>query len=424
MIYSSKTCRMASGRLSFNAVKILFVCIVLTISTLKAQPPSHDPSTMVTSGGRYWIFTTGDGVWCMSSSNVNFTDWRAEPTPYTKTSWPSWIKTYVPNFAGTFWAPEVVYVNNQYRLYYSCSTFGSKNSCIGLATASSLSGPWTDQGVVVYSNAGTSENAIDPAIYAGSYLVYGSFFGGIRLAAISSTGKPRNSTRYALASGDCEAPYILKNGSYYYLFINRGACCQGINSTTYRIQVGRSTSITGPYLDKNGNDLNNGGGTNLVVTTGRYIGPGHFGYGQGKVTYHFYDGNDNGNAKLRITTLSWSNGWPVVSGGGARIGIDEQLAEDDLKTELSEIVSFFPNPVKENILTVRTRLQEQATVQVKLMDLKGNEVYTEELGVRAADELDHEINVSTLKKGIYIIHLTRENTDGKAKTISSRVTIE
>jgi hypothetical protein len=216
----------------------------------------------------------------------------------------------------------------------------------------------------------------------------------------------------------------MKNGSYYYLFINRGSCCQGVNSTSYRIQVGRSASITGPYLDKNGNDLNNGGGTNLVVTTGRYIGPGHFGYGQGKVTYHFYDGNDSGNAKLRITTMSWSNGWPVVSGSGARVGIDEQLAEDDLKAELSEIVSFFPNPVRENILTVRTRLQEEATVQVKLTDSRGNEVYTKELGICTADALDHEINISTLKKGIYIIHLTKQNPEGKAKTISSRVSIE
>lgn len=61
-----------------------FLMIMLLALTVKAQPPSHDPSTMATSGGRYWIFTTGDGIWCMSSSNTDFTDWRAETTPYTK----------------------------------------------------------------------------------------------------------------------------------------------------------------------------------------------------------------------------------------------------------------------------------------------------------------------------------------------------
>jgi arabinan endo-1,5-alpha-L-arabinosidase len=401
-----------------------FLMIMLLALTVKAQPPSHDPSTMATSGGRYWIFTTGDGIWCMSSSNTNFTDWRAETTPYTKTSWPSWIKTYVPSFAGTFWAPEVAYVNSQYRLYYSCSTFGSKNSCIGLATASALTGPWTDQGVVVYSNSSTSENAIDPAIYAGSYLVYGSFFGGIRLAEISSTGKPRNSTRYALASGDCEAPYIMKNGSYYYLFINRGSCCQGVNSTTYRIQVGRSTSITGPYLDKNGVSLNSGGGTNLVVTTGRYIGPGHFGYGQGKVTYHYYDGNDSGNAKLRITTLSWSNGWPVVSGGGARVATDEELAGEKLQAELSEVVSSFPNPVKENILTIQTGLPVKANVKIELINESGKIIHHDELGFREAGMLTHEVNVSSFIRGLYVVSLVKTDELGATKRVMQKIIIE
>ena len=188
--------RKATRARMYSSVKFILGAIVLAANAALAQHPSHDPSTMAkNTDGRYWIFTTGDGIWCMSSSNSNFSDWRAERTPYTKSSWPSWIRNYVSGFAGTFWAPEVVNVNGQYRLYYSCSTFGSKNSCIGLATASSLGGPWTDQGVVVYSNSGTSENAIDPAIYAGTYLVYGSFFGGIRLAELSSTGKTRKSKR-------------------------------------------------------------------------------------------------------------------------------------------------------------------------------------------------------------------------------------
>lgn len=395
--------------------------VLLSVHVSHAQPPSHDPSTMIrNTDGRYWIFTTGDGVWCMSSSNSNFTDWRAERTPYSRTSWPSWIRNYVSNFGGNFWAPEVVNVNGQYRLYYSCSTFGSKNSCIGLATASNLNGPWTDQGVVVSSNSGSSENAIDAAIYANTWLVYGSFFGGIRLANLNSAGKPINSTRYALASGDAEAPYILKNGSYYYLFINRGSCCRGLNSTSYRIQVGRSTSITGPYLDKSGRNLNSGGGSDIVVTTGRYIGPGHFGFGNGKVTYHFYDGNDNGNAKLRITSLSWVNGWPVVSGGGvssARMAMSE---EEEVSAEFSEIVSTYPNPVVENILSVTTYLNEKSDVQIKMVDLQGQALYRKDLGMQEAGEVTHEINVSSMPKGEYIILLRKNDM----KSITKKVMIE
>ena len=60
--------------------------------------------------------------------------------------------------------------------------------------------------------------------------------------------------------------------------------------------------------------LNGGGSIFLPNRDGRYIGPGHVGYGEGRLTYHFYDGNDNGAPKLRVTTMSFSNGWPVAAG--------------------------------------------------------------------------------------------------------------
>ncbi|HWK50214.1 MAG TPA: hypothetical protein VNR40_10025, partial [Steroidobacter sp.] len=82
--------------------------------------PSHDPSRMIRNvDGRYWIFTTGDGVWAMSSSNANFTDWRVESPVFPVGTWPSWINNYVSGFNGFFWAPDVINVNGQYRLYYS-----------------------------------------------------------------------------------------------------------------------------------------------------------------------------------------------------------------------------------------------------------------------------------------------------------------
>ena len=116
---------------------------------------------------------------------------------------------------------------------------------------------------------------------------------------------------------EIEAPYIYKNGEYYYLFVNHGKCCNGINST-YFIVAGRSKNIGGPYFDKNGKDMLNGGGSVILKTEGRYIGPGHAGilttseYGD-IFTYHFYDGFDNGISKLGVRSLSWnSEGWPIL----------------------------------------------------------------------------------------------------------------
>lgn len=275
--------------------------------------PSHDPSRMIRNvDGRYWIFTTGDGVFAMSSDNANFTNWRVEPTVFPVGTWPSWINNYVTGFGGHFWAPDVINVNGQYRLYYSCAGQGAP-AAIGLATANNLAGPWTDQGLVVAGN-----NAIDPAplVDGGNqWLTWGNWQTGIDLLQLNpANGKALNSSRWDLVPGQVEAPYLHKNGSYYYLFFQRGLCCNGVNSTYYTV-VARSTSVTGPYLDRSGaNVLNGGGSIFLPNRDGRYIGPGHVGYGEGRLTYHFYDGNDNGAPKLRVTTMSFSNGWPVAAG--------------------------------------------------------------------------------------------------------------
>jgi arabinan endo-1,5-alpha-L-arabinosidase len=291
--------------------------LTLVAATAFAQvAPSHDPSRMIRNNdGRYWIFTTGDGIFAMSSPNADFSGWRAEPTVFPVGTWPGWINNHVTGFGGFFWAPDVIKVGSQYRLYYSCAGQGAA-AAIGLATANNLAGPWTDQGLVVAGN-----NAIDPApLIDGSnqWLTWGNWQTGIDLLQLNtSSGKPLNSNRWDLVPGQVEAPYLHKDGSFYYLFFQRGLCCQGVNSG-YHTVMGRASSVTGPYLDKNGvSVLTGGSGAGslfLPNRDGRYIGPGHVGYGEGRLTYHFYDGNDNGAPKLRVTTMSFVNGWPVAAG--------------------------------------------------------------------------------------------------------------
>lgn len=305
-----------------KAVHLLMVPVLLFLQShaFAQYPPSHDPTGMVRNAdGRYWIFTTGQGIWAMSSSNADFTNWRAEPTPFAPGTWPSWINDYVPGFAGDFWAPGIIQMNGYYYLYYSASTFGSSRSAIGVTRATNLAGPWTDLGLVVSSNGSSNVvNAIDPALFRDSdgriYMSYGSWFGGLAVVEInSSTGKTTGSTTH-IAGGnhqDREAPYIMKNGSYYYLFSNRGSCCNGLNSSYY-VVVSRATNVRGPYTNEQ---------TFISTHNGNVVGPGHIGYGQGRLTHHFYDGNDNGNAKLRVRSdFGFANGWPYLgappSGGG------------------------------------------------------------------------------------------------------------
>lgn len=184
---------------------------------------------------------------------------------------------------------------------------------------------------MVQTETDTTRLPIDPAVFETEdgrlWLVWGG--GGVYLSELNpETGllaknpsdKSNNDFRHTkLASnpGDwIKGPYIYKNDDYYYLFVNFGACCNGVESNT-EIRVGRSGKITGPYVDRSGNAMTEPGvGELLLGGEGRFIGPGHAGIHEKDdtyiFTYHFYDGEDEGKPKLGMTELEWINGWPVV----------------------------------------------------------------------------------------------------------------
>jgi arabinan endo-1,5-alpha-L-arabinosidase len=226
------------------------------------------------------------------------------------------------------WAPDLSFFGGQYHLYYSVSTFGSNASCIGHATRASMSsGSFRDQGSVVCSNHGSKDdwNAIDPNVVvdeAGApWLVFGSFWSGIKAVALNPDGTRKDSALHALASrggGAIEGPFVVRRCGYYYLFVSFDRCCDGVNST-YNIRVGRAQKVLGPYLDRAGKPMLEGGGTLLVSGAGRWHGPGHnavlFSGKRAYNVYHAYDANSNGASMLRVSELVWDNeGWPVSGG--------------------------------------------------------------------------------------------------------------
>ena len=275
---------------------------------------SHDP-TLIEENGIWWQFQTGRGIYGKVSYNGG-TNW--EPLASVLPRGLSWWSYYVPGHDGIdVWAPDVRKFNGKTYMYYSISTFGSNRSVIGLLSTNSIgTGNWTDEGMVVRTTSSDNHNAIDPDLVVDAngnpWLAYGSFWSGIKLVALnSSTMKPTGST-YSLAynSQGIEAPSIIYRDGYYYLFVSVGKCCQGTNST-YTIRYGRSRNVTGPYLDKNGNNMLNGGGSLLDAGNAQWVGPGGQDvYGSGALVRHAYDAYDNGNAKLLISNLNWSNGWP------------------------------------------------------------------------------------------------------------------
>ncbi len=276
---------------------------------------THDP-TIINENGTWWQFQTGPGIYGKVSRNGGL-NW--EPLASILSSKLSWWSQYVPNQVGTdVWAPDVEVYNGRAYLYYSISTFGSKVSAIGLLSASSVAaGGWRDDGLVISTNSSSNYNAIDPDLVIDAtgapWLAFGSWNTGIKLTRLGSNMKPTGSL-YSIASrsGGIEAPTIVQRNGYYYLFVSTGTCCQGVNST-YQIRYGRSTSITGTYVDKTGTSMMSGGGTLLDGGNARWVGPGGQDIeGTGVIARHAYDAQNNGNATLMISNLRWdSSGWPM-----------------------------------------------------------------------------------------------------------------
>ena len=288
----------------------------------------HDPSTILTVGGVSRCFATGGGVMLLREDSTG--KWLPEGRIFPEGKFPAWHNDLVPGNRGYLWAPDVIQLGDRFLVYYSVSTFGKNRSAIGLATGTTLdpAAPdwhWQDQGPVLVSRPEDRFNAIDPAIFRdganGSlWMTFGSFWDGIHLVELDPvTGLRRNPDQppQRIAwSPEIEAPFLHHRDGSYYLFVNWGKCCRGVEST-YEIRVGRSRTVSGPYLDREGRDLRTGGGTLVLDSEDRWIGPGHPSIierdGREWLAHHYYDRELRGRSRLRMVPLSWdAEGWPVV----------------------------------------------------------------------------------------------------------------
>ena len=251
-----------------------------------SNPMVHDP-VMAKEDGVYHIFATGMGIQRMTSKDRK--DWQVKAMP-VMTVIPKWTRDSVPGFDKHVWAPDIIRWHNKWWLAYSCSTFGKNGSAIGLLSAAKLDSPiWNDEGCIVASRENRDNwNAIDPNFVIDDndtpWMVWGSFWDGIQIVRLDTTmhvakgEKPRTlARRYApgtttaepnptsahAGTNAIEAPFVMKHQGYYYLFVSWDYCCRGSKSN-YRVAVGRSKNVDGPYLDKRSNDMLNGGGTVLL----------------------------------------------------------------------------------------------------------------------------------------------------------------
>ena len=324
----------------------------------------HDP-VMAWDNGTYYLLSTGMGIqWATSADRKT---WTMMPKPFIDEI-PTWTYDSVPGFNGHVWAPDIINWNDRWWLAYSCSTFGKNTSAIGLMKADVLDGSWQDEGCLVASKEKRNQwNAIDPAFVIDEHnklwLAWGSFWDGIQIARLEQNLKilrdiyedeamplnpdpdvqfslfmepetmktiarriaPKdtmnaepNPTSHFAGRNAIEAPFILKHDGWYYLFVSWDYCCRGSKSN-YRVAVGRSRTVDGPYLDREGRPMTEGGGTLFLEGDKKeYDAAGHcavYDLPTGETIFicHGYSTKIQGASILIQRTVNWTpDGWPTI----------------------------------------------------------------------------------------------------------------
>ena len=276
------------------------------------------------------------------SRSTDLVDWEYVGDAFTEDTLPAWADA---DRGAALWAPDVRYVDGQYRLYYvvteTTTTPGAGDGAIGVATAPTPTGPWTDSGDPVVDprpGAGGPDDFLwtfDPSHVTGpdgtEHLFYGSYYGGIWVTGLDDTGTEAvGEPVQVTVDNKYEGAYALWRDGYWYLFVSSANCCAG-PTTGYSVHVGRSEQITGPYVDREGVPLlqSRAGGTPVVAPDGdAWVGTGHNAVvtdlaGQDWAVYHaidrgdpYLDGTEGINERpMLIDRLDWIDGWPVVNAG-------------------------------------------------------------------------------------------------------------
>jgi len=293
-------------------MKCAFAAVLLALASLALALDGtvgiHDPSTIARCNGKFYTYGTG------GSSLVSDDGWtwrRGAPLPRRGL------------------APDVIHLGDRYYVYVAANIGAQPKAAINMIWSKTLDPDspdykWEEGGVVASSDGVEDSNAIDPGVFLDPndgrlWLVYGSYFGYIRLVELDpKTGKRLNpnDTPRNLAI-NCEASDMIYHDGWFYLLATHGSCCRGADSG-YNIRMGRSRKVTGPFLDHEGIDMIQGGGKLFAGSGGRAIGPGHFGLldlgdGVQRFSLHYEADLDRGGASvLDIRPLLWLDGWPVA----------------------------------------------------------------------------------------------------------------
>jgi len=305
-----------------------------------------DPSVIKGKDGYWYAFATSDPLRegeteakkAPISRSSDLVHWSFVGEAFNDANRPTWATPTT-----SYWAPDVRYINGRYLMYYTATdTNVSDNGfdpAIGVATASSPAGPWTDSGQMLIAPRPGGNNdyllTIDPALITTPdgrrYLYYGSYYGGIYANEISSDGlRAISDATMVTIDNRYEGSYVVRHRGWYYLFASEANCCAG-PTTGYSVFTGRSHNPLGPFLDRDGISMSTSrvGGTAVIQPNGNiWVGTGHNAVvtdlaGRSWFAYHAIDRRDPylnepfgvNERPMLLDRLDWIGGWPTVRAG-------------------------------------------------------------------------------------------------------------
>ncbi|WP_342988503.1 MULTISPECIES: family 43 glycosylhydrolase [Bacteroides] len=288
-----------------------------------------DPTVIRTEEGFYLYATQTNAYWIPIYFSKDLVNWEFKRSAFRNATKP---KPDVLPGGGAFWAPEIRYINGKYVLYFSWAKWGDGSiSYTAVATSDSPVGDFLNAKPLLITDDFGS-NCIDQFYYEEDkkkYMFVGSF-NGIYVTELTDDGlsvKRGVDGKPVLKKQVCgrafEGTNIYKKGKYYYLFASINNCCpnNGMDSK-YKVVVGRSENLLGPYVDRKGKDMLDNSWELVLEGDGEtFFGPGHNSIiipddaGTDWMIYHSYV-KENGAVGGRLGMLDrivWSaDGWPTI----------------------------------------------------------------------------------------------------------------
>lgn len=291
-------------------------------------PDWADPTVWIGDDGAYYSVATGLRQLIRSTDLFH---WEATETHVLSQE----ERQAIRDFGRNLWAPDVTRVGGKILLY--CTIYNSaEDSNIGVFTQQEP-GNFKLHGLITRGKETGIEDTIDPEVVTdpvtGIVWLYFGSVGGVHRVQLTADGLSlAPDARYEHVAGLTvhqnnsrsrvyEGSYLHYHKGYWYLFISSGF----FGNHTYQLQVGRSATLDGVFLNREGKLMSEGYATPVLHSDkgDRFYGPGHCGeiFTSGGKEYLFYHCHDAQLEKAShrptlIQEILWDEeGWPYFQGG-------------------------------------------------------------------------------------------------------------